>query len=272
MSPRRNPPGGVAGRLLRLIERLQDRRRLAFHGTSSVFARTILKQGLIPHPKRAVFGPEHAGTATAPSLAAYPGVYLTFHLPKAQTAAKVAVKKFGGNPLLIAAMVEPRSTLPDEDLLVSRLTRLTLDLGLVGRQYQASGFVHPQWKREYPGWKRGVDALMTELALDTRRIDDMLFRRVFMFALQRIAAHVRKQGVQDAEAAFAGVMHTLLVQLRKAVLTSWAVGSIRLPQGIGFHGRNHILSVVEFDPSREVPLVHYGDSQVLTDTIATVNV
>jgi hypothetical protein len=92
---------------------LEERRRqpttLMYHGTTSTFLRSILKHGLDPNPKQKSWDVE----GTMPSLN---GIYMAPTAGRStRHAAKEAVKKYGGSPILITIQVVTSSGTPDED-------------------------------------------------------------------------------------------------------------------------------------------------------------
>lgn len=87
-----------------------------YHGTSSVFLRSILKNGL--DPSLATRGPWKAvedGFSGRPSFKSFGGIYLTANLNKAYDSAQSAVDSQGGNRILIKGKIALNSVLPDED-------------------------------------------------------------------------------------------------------------------------------------------------------------
>lgn len=102
-------------KLANLLERRGKGRHsmILYHGTSSSFLKSILKQGLVTTPKNKVWNPD--GSFSGPSLESYFGTYLTNEVYVAKSAAKDASKKFGGNPLFVIVQIEFKSTVIDED-------------------------------------------------------------------------------------------------------------------------------------------------------------
>ena len=117
-------------KLSTLLERRGKGRHsmILYHGTSSTFLRSILKQGLMTTPKSKVWDPD--GSFSGPSLESYFGTYLTNETYVAKSSAKDASKKFGGNPLFVIVQVEFKSTVIDEDnVLGTYLDGVTDEMG-----------------------------------------------------------------------------------------------------------------------------------------------
>jgi len=105
-----------------LFERRLQPTTLMYHGTSSTFLRSILKNGLDPNPKQKSW--DVGGTK--PSLG---GVYMS---PKAarstRLAAEEAVNKYGGSPILITIQVVASSGTPDEDNIFNILAQYAYEM------------------------------------------------------------------------------------------------------------------------------------------------
>lgn len=107
--------------LIERIESLLERRRakpqLMYHGTSSKNLRSILKQGLIPDPKKRVWqdDPNAASTYTQITRRSLKGVYLASNYSTASSASLTAAQKSKSERLIVVAQVQPRSGFADED-------------------------------------------------------------------------------------------------------------------------------------------------------------
>lgn len=104
-----------------LFEKRLQPTTLMYHGTSSVFLQSILKNGLDPNPKQKSWD----GGGNIPSLG---GVYLapTDGRP-VKYAAEEAVKKYGGSPILITVQVVSSSGTPDEDNIFGVVAEVAYD-------------------------------------------------------------------------------------------------------------------------------------------------
>jgi len=105
---------------------------LMWHGTTTKFLRSIKKQGFVPTPKNKVWADDpdsqHSPQRTRASLK---GTYFTTNFMTAVSSAGNAKRKFGGDYLIVAARIQPRSGAADEDSIRYHLERVFDDL--VGR-------------------------------------------------------------------------------------------------------------------------------------------
>jgi hypothetical protein len=92
-----------------ILEKRMRPTTLMYHGTSSEFLRSILKHGLDPNPKQKSWD----SGGELPSLG---GVYMAPIMGRAtKNAAKEAVTKYGGSPIIITIQVVSSSGTADED-------------------------------------------------------------------------------------------------------------------------------------------------------------
>lgn len=95
--------------------------RLMYHGTSSVFLRTILKQGIVPDPRQKRWATDDAESAHSFSRISLPGSYWTSNLMTARSSASNTIQKFGGDELMVIAQIAEQSAYADEDSINSQL-------------------------------------------------------------------------------------------------------------------------------------------------------
>lgn len=90
---------------------------LFWHGTSTVFLREILKQGLIPDPPHRSYGEPPEDRKDSYSIETFGGAYLSANWMTAYSHAGNAYRKFGGNRLMVGVRLETRSpdVVLDED-------------------------------------------------------------------------------------------------------------------------------------------------------------
>jgi len=108
-------------------------KEIMYHGTSTVFLKEILSQGMNPNPKKKMWDEEgtdnkgrtrdkdFSGWSQTRSLESLQGTYFTGNAGTASLSAQNTSQKFGGNRLYIVAQIETRtqSVLPDEDDIAS---------------------------------------------------------------------------------------------------------------------------------------------------------
>lgn len=97
--------------------------REMYHGTSSAFLRTILKQGIVPDPKEKKWAEDPHVSSGSVSRVSLPGSYWTSNLMTAQSSSTNTTGKFPGNPIIIIAMISEGSAFADEDSITSAIMR-----------------------------------------------------------------------------------------------------------------------------------------------------
>lgn len=103
-------------RLWQLLERKFAKSIVMFHGTSSVFLDSILKNGLTATPAKKHWDSSNRQiTVDRPSLESLPGVYMTADIMTSFGHASRTVGKFGGNKLIVIMKITPQSNVADED-------------------------------------------------------------------------------------------------------------------------------------------------------------
>lgn len=98
-----------------LIEAKFTKPITAFHGTTTTFLKSILKHGMIPNPNKSVYDSDDTARENRPSNKTIGGTYFTTRLGTAASAATSAKNKFNGNPIIIIANIQLKSTYGDED-------------------------------------------------------------------------------------------------------------------------------------------------------------
>lgn len=108
-----------------------------YHGTSTAFLREILKKGLIPNPSKQRWGQEmDKGRKALQPVATLDGhVYFSKSGFLAREVAEDAARKFGGNPLVVAAQIQPKSAKIDQAEFTSHIT---VEAEVVANRYAPS--------------------------------------------------------------------------------------------------------------------------------------
>lgn len=99
--------------MIRILERVSP--VIAFHGTTDMFLREILKKGMVPNPKNRVWGEDPQASVGQVSRASLYGTYWTTNLMTAISSASNATRKSGGNSIIVIASIIPESGAADED-------------------------------------------------------------------------------------------------------------------------------------------------------------
>lgn len=176
-------------------------REFMYHGTSSTFIPSILKQGLIPNSGNAVWDDDPNANYSVSSRKTVGGVYLAKNLMTAISAAGMAKKKFGGNQAIICTIFQPKSGLPDEDTI-----RYMIDSAIYVAMGVTTHELHVQialaeflFGKGQQYLKKFKDSLLSRLAshaqevsFDPRSIkDDELLKMMEAELTRRVVHHIR---------------------------------------------------------------------------------
>ncbi len=96
---------------------------IMYHGTSSVFRKSILKKGLVPSKQKVWDSDKDAGFNRLPRTS-LPGIYMTRNLMTAISSSSNATRKFGGDSILVVMNVQPKSLIVDEDQVLGAVQRM----------------------------------------------------------------------------------------------------------------------------------------------------
>jgi len=88
---------------------------IAVHGTTSIFLRSILKQGMVVNPKQKRWDKDENTGPNTQSRVSLAGSYWTTNWGTASAAATNIIKKFGGDYLFVFAKITIGSAKADED-------------------------------------------------------------------------------------------------------------------------------------------------------------
>lgn len=102
-------------RIVDLFEAKFKKPILMYHGTSREFLPSILKQGMVPNPKRKKWDTDPAASLSMHSRASLEGSYWTSNLLTATSSAYNTTDKFGGNPIILIANIQTQDAKADED-------------------------------------------------------------------------------------------------------------------------------------------------------------
>jgi len=181
-----------------------------YHGTSSKFLKNILKQGVIPETKEGVWKEDGNADAINPSRKSLGGSYWAERPSTADRYAGDASRKLGGNRLYIAASLETKTSIPDEDDFISIINR---GIGkLWGEDYNTSG--EPAVMFNYLsirlGKKAGRDAIANWRKIVTSWLDPIMgtdkyktnefykiLDRVLVSELERKLSHLKNDGMYN---------------------------------------------------------------------------
>lgn len=99
---------------MKIIDLIENRQPdIVFHGTSSVFLKSILKRGVIASSPNQTF--DNNGSILQRSLKSVGGSYWAFDYGTAKLSAYRSEEKHGGFPIIVIAQMHRNSALADED-------------------------------------------------------------------------------------------------------------------------------------------------------------
>lgn len=88
---------------------------IMYHGTSSVFLRSILKNGLVPNPAKKRWDADEQENQSVFNRASLDGSYWASNYMTASSSATNTRNKFGGNSIILIAQIAEQSSYADED-------------------------------------------------------------------------------------------------------------------------------------------------------------
>ena len=163
---------------------------IVYHGTSSTFLRSILKNGLQSEPQEKVWQDDPQASSMSTTRQSYGGVYFTGNLMTATSSSTNATRKFKGNPLFIIASIVPESALPDEDEF-----RYILD-GILGRHFGPSDIN----ARFYAAW--------LSVNPSSPKVNDLIKQ-----AFEEFTRNDKAKGVHPSYEVFKNVITTMLTRI-----------------------------------------------------------
>jgi hypothetical protein len=240
----------LAERLSNLLP-VRESRRTMYHGTASVFARRILKEGFIPNPRKRAWGLDDGNSGNA----AFPGTYFTDSVDLAEEAASNAVDRYGGSMVVFEAVLESRTATFDEDDLMG----IGVPEDAPGRPGRRPASVYRSAAEEWlsgmlvmnPEWSPGLrpearERLLPLVAAWAEQSDAESARVVRLWTNRESPEHrAARRAVYDA-------LKGLPARYGSGIL------NLRVMEPVGFRGANRIVSAVEYptyreDEGREIP-------------------
>lgn len=115
---------------MRVTQLLNEKKKkevaIMYHGTSDVFLKSILKNGLLANPPKQTYSGEEDNPFGG-SVRTFGGVYFTSSRRYAETIAKDAVEAHGGNPVIVTLQIVLGSMDIDEDLINNPLSHAIIN-------------------------------------------------------------------------------------------------------------------------------------------------
>jgi len=107
-------------KLIDLIERRHQKTNLMYHGTSSIYLKSILKHGLLANPPRRTYDGNYGNQG----YDTYGGIYLTPRKNMAEEAAEYTTDAVGGEPMVIMVQYVQGSGNIDEDIITHIINQI----------------------------------------------------------------------------------------------------------------------------------------------------
>lgn len=272
---------------------------IMYHGTSDSFLKSILSNGIVPTPKDKVWDTDpDAGTHT-PSRVSLPGSYWTSSLLTASGSSSRARRKFGGNNILVIAMLARQSAFADEDSINGSFNwgyaKALRNLGLSAELSPAT--ILSYIAKDIDGKANIAEKLPEQFALETHEllkssdrqpIDAPLLKKAFWSYFKRLLAHAKKEGsfdslftpepgfknmvdnIPDVDAAESYWLSVRDVLTRRYTKTARGEDdlnlTLRMTEPVGYRGANKIIGMIGDNPNPtkessfdEPKVLYYGN-------------
>jgi ribosomal protein L13 len=241
---------------MRINEILSERRiqdtAIMYHGTSSVFLRSILKQGLLPNPGQTSWD----GGGEMISLG---GVYMAPQTRTALKAGQGAVEKHGGEIIIIEIQSVYLSGTPDEDQVFDHILEL----------------VYQGYRRNYAApddpktiFNSAILRLKHSFTLNQQAVDKI--KNFIQVAIQ-VANKLnlpKDLGLSDASkklvvqpeirALMLDILNSLKVVYKKDSKYDIYNRNVRITRPIGFRGKTRIIKIYNYNTKE----VYYSDPSI----------
>lgn len=243
-----------------------------FHGTSSKFLSSILKNGIVPGPSEKVWADDPNLHKSALSRASLSGSYWTKNLMTATGSAGNAKRKFGGEELIVIAQIAVQSAFADEDAInfaifeSLRATVKKLHPGIIPDLTMALG--HDLYDDPVTAQKAQdifAEFLHKNLGGSPKQTQDRALCDRFLDLLVRRSIEYEKLSgmnmshwvtnlpeptpIAELEQEILKVREQLTRSYRKSVFDTDSFSrNLRLVLPVKFSGSNRILNIVELPP------------------------
>lgn len=248
-----------------LCEKPSKRVSIMYHGTSSVYLRSILKRGLLAHPPRATYsrdsGMDNVGYDTFSG-----GVYLTSRRDSAVSNSEDSVSIHGGEPIVVAVQYVIGSEQVDEDDITSiiRFPNVLDSSTTVGSTLTVSDFLYILDHGGYSGAARRFISYFSN-SRSFRRISrsasDSILVELFDYIIDWLRGRNGERRVGGVitsvfldsvrhDSVFEDIMYRLMRQMSPS-----GSEAIRIARDIGYSGSTRIISISDaFDSGK----LYYG--------------
>jgi hypothetical protein len=249
-----------------ITERRRQKTQVYYHGTSSVFVKSILKHGLVTDPKKRSYDSESDGYGDPAHDTISGGIYLTPSKKRAFDHAETSVELHGGRPIIVEVQYVIGSEEMDEDYITRIITKFSRLLGDDKRRLSVEEFVDQISNNYYvPAKKKFIQEFDTP---DIKRISrkaksksiSMLFEYIIDY-LDDLSPDKKKQSIWLTmgsflsevrhDSKFESIIRDLMKQMSPSI-DKYGDVSIRIPRNIGFSGKTKIVSIYDAEDTSKI--------------------
>jgi hypothetical protein len=271
-----------------LVEAKFRKPNIMFHGTSTAFLQSILKNGMVPRPKSKSWDVDPDVSMISQSRVSLEGSYWTSNLLTATSSAWRTANKFKGDQLIIIAQIQQQQAHADEDSVTYTINASFSD-SFGGRVYMERPDLIAELYYDHPDRIQKIKEVFNEklhnnLTKNTKKpIPTNTLNDLFDAFAMRLISHGEKESngkewysplrrvknKPDSIPSVNEAENNLLAQKDK--LTKYYSESaienptefshsLRITEPVTYSGANKILFVIERDKKLEnLPLkLHYG--------------
>lgn len=277
-------------RLIKFFDKITEAKfskpTMMYHGTSDVFLRNILSNGIEPNPGKKVWDTDPDASTYVQSRVSLQGSYWTGNLLTATGSAGRAKNKFGGNRILVIANLALQSSFADEDDINGKVNWAYADSL---RRFKIStevgaatmfGLLSGGYDGEIPGFAEKLPEMFAKefhdrmKSSDKQPMDTKMLKQAFWVYFKRLLAHSKAEGSfntmhgssyvsQDdvnaipdpntAEKAWLDMREILTRRYTKTARGKEAQGDVnhtlRMPEPVTFKGGNKIIAIIGDNPN-----------------------
>lgn len=257
-------------RVTQLEEKKKKQTAVMYHGTSDVFLKSILKNGLLANPPKQTYSGEEDNPFGS-SVRTFGGVYFTSSRKYAETIARDAIEAHGGNPLIVTLQIVLGSMDIDEDLINNPLSRSIVNYYLYiaekapNRTESIALFVADYIENNETEFKRIVSNELIEELSDYGKIGYTV--KSLIYQLCDIFLKMLKR-VGDFELSYLfnspldflrddNEFEEIVSKIMNNVFSKQTTGqtAYRVTKDIGYRGKNKILKIETLD-DRKIHYIH----------------
>lgn len=271
-----------------LLEAKFRKPNIMFHGTSTAFLQSILKNGMVPTPKSKSWDVDPDVSLNSQSRVSLEGSYWTTNLLTATSSAWRTSNKFKGEELIIIAQVQEQQAYADEDSVTYKINS-AFSTSMGSSMYSERPDLLAQTYYDNPthiqdAKKKFSDTLHKGLTNNLKKpIPEQIFDNLFDSYVLRIISHGEKESggkewysplyrvknkpetipsVNQAETSLLAQKDKITKYYNESAIetpNSWN-HTLRITEPVTYSGSNKILFIIERDKKlQNLPLkLHYG--------------